>query len=83
MKCKCLLVRSNKGPGRCPQYPRRCPGRILFNFDRDIYTGICRGPFGALDPPEWPLSELASTSFSWFRVARTPEDAPKTAEDAP
>ena len=34
MKCKCLLVRSNKDPQRCPEYPRRCPGHLLFNFSR-------------------------------------------------
>ena len=33
-KCKCLLVRSNKDPQRCTEYPRRCPDRLLFNFSR-------------------------------------------------
>ena len=33
-KCNCLLVRSNKVPRRCPEDPRRCPGRLLFNFSR-------------------------------------------------
>ena len=91
MKCKCLLVRSNKDPRRCPEYPRRCPGRLWFNFSRASRRHRNRlyqssHPNVAAHGKVHKISEHTrgrNVNVSWFGVTRTPEDAPKTPKDAP
>ena len=90
-KCKCHLVRSNKDPQRCPEYPRRCPGRLLFNFSRAsrchrncLYRSshpkvAARGKVHKI----LGHTRGRNVNVSWFVVTRIPEDAPKTPEDAP
>ena len=90
-KCKCLLVRSNKDPRRCPECPRRCPGRLLFNFSRAsrrhrnrLYQSshpnvAARGKVHKISGH----TRGRNLNVSWFGLTRTPEDAPNTPEDAP
>ena len=89
--CKCLLVRSNKDPRRCPKDPRRCPGRLLFNLSRASRCHRNR-LYRSLHPKVVARGKVHKISghtrgrnvnVSWFGVTRTPEDAPKTPEDAP
>ena len=91
MKCKCLLVRRNKDPQRYPEYPRRCPGRLLFNFSRASRCHRNR-LYRSSHPKVAARGKIhkilghtrgRNVNVSWFVVTRTPEDAPKTPEDAP